>query len=174
MDSSEQPDPDIPRWVHGGHRVLPVWLAEFEARTETDALELAAEWFDEVGTDTLAVCCSDLHYCEDGFTVLSICYQPARASPGPVNTDGEEDKRADSKPAIENNQGVIATRYAKHARVLGKEREVLAAKVASAYRKGASIRDIAAVQQRSYGSIHRLLGEAGVELRPRGGYRRRS
>lgn len=38
------------------------------------------------------------------------------------------------------------------------------------YRKGASIRTIAADQGRSYGNIHRLLTEAGVTLRTRGGW----
>ena len=34
-----------------------------------------------------------------------------------------------------------------------------------------SIREIAVKTGRSYGSVHRLLVEAGVELRPRGGGR---
>jgi predicted transcriptional regulator len=37
------------------------------------------------------------------------------------------------------------------------------------YRAGDSIRELAASTGRSYGFVHRLLSEAGVELRGRGG-----
>jgi transposase len=39
----------------------------------------------------------------------------------------------------------------------------------SRYKKGASIRQIADEFGRSYGNVHRMLREAGVELRGRGG-----
>jgi DNA-directed RNA polymerase specialized sigma24 family protein len=42
------------------------------------------------------------------------------------------------------------------------------------YQAGESIRQIAAVLGRSYGTVHRRLYEAGVAFRPRGGNRRRT
>lgn len=60
----------------------------------------------------------------------------------------------------------------KHARTMGKERETLVKKVAKAYASGHSIRDIAAANAMSYGKTHRLLEEAGVTLRSRGGNNR--
>lgn len=39
------------------------------------------------------------------------------------------------------------------------------------YKKGKSIREIAEQIECSYGKTHRLLTDAGVELRPRGGSR---
>ena len=49
------------------------------------------------------------------------------------------------------------------------ERTRLTKKVAAAYRKGATIRDLATTHGRSYGTIHTLLVEAEVVLRARGG-----
>ena len=54
-------------------------------------------------------------------------------------------------------------------RVAGQAREQLTQELAEAYGQGASIRDLAASSGRSYGLIHKLLGEAGVQLRGRGG-----
>jgi predicted transcriptional regulator len=59
--------------------------------------------------------------------------------------------------------------YPKAARILGDERAQLAAELRAAYEDGSSIRVLAAECGRSYGSVHRLLVEAGAELRPRGG-----
>lgn len=50
----------------------------------------------------------------------------------------------------------------------GAKRAAFLAKILPVYRQGASIREIAEQTHRSYGSIQRLLGDAGV-LRGRGG-----
>lgn len=57
----------------------------------------------------------------------------------------------------------------KSRRITGEARERLRETVVNRYRNGASIRTIAADTARSYGATHRLLCEAGVELRSRGG-----
>ncbi|WP_188197259.1 helix-turn-helix domain-containing protein [Nonomuraea sp. SYSU D8015] len=54
-------------------------------------------------------------------------------------------------------------------RILGAERHLLAQLVAGRYQAGESIRELAESISRSYGFIHTLLEEAGVELRHRGG-----
>jgi hypothetical protein len=56
-------------------------------------------------------------------------------------------------------------------RVTGEERGQVAVSFAEEYAHGASIRDIAADSGRSFGFVHRILCEAGVTLRPRGGWR---
>jgi hypothetical protein len=45
--------------------------------------------------------------------------------------------------------------------------------VVQRYTSGESIRSLAAATGRSYGFIHRVLTESGVQLRQRGGARRR-
>ena len=55
------------------------------------------------------------------------------------------------------------------ARVTGEAREELARSLAGEYRAGASIRELADSTGRSYGFIHRMLTDAGVPLRGRGG-----
>jgi predicted transcriptional regulator len=54
-------------------------------------------------------------------------------------------------------------------RVTGEARAALAQDLAMRYRAGDSIRELAESTGRSYGFVHRLLGEAGVQLRGRGG-----
>jgi transposase len=54
-------------------------------------------------------------------------------------------------------------------RVTGEARDAMTRQVVSQYRAGASIRELAAELGRSYGFVHRLLCDAGVELRGRGG-----
>ena len=56
--------------------------------------------------------------------------------------------------------------------VRGDERRELTERVTAAYRQGQSIRVIASTIGRSYGFVHRLLAEAGVDFRTRGGARR--
>lgn len=56
--------------------------------------------------------------------------------------------------------------------VRGDERRELTEYVSVEYKKGQSIRDIASTIGRSYGFVHRLLAEAGVDFRTRGGARR--
>lgn len=54
-------------------------------------------------------------------------------------------------------------------RIVGAERAQLAQLVAGRHQAGESIRNLALSIGRSYGFIHALLKEAGVELRHRGG-----
>lgn len=60
----------------------------------------------------------------------------------------------------------------KGTRITGAGRVTLGATLAKKYEKGASIRTLAEQTGRSYGFVHRLLTEAGVALRGRGGDRR--
>lgn len=54
-------------------------------------------------------------------------------------------------------------------RITGAEREELAAQFKDRYQHGASIRALADESGRSYGFVHRVLTESGVQLRGRGG-----
>ncbi len=65
-------------------------------------------------------------------------------------------------------------RLTKGVRISGASREEVAAQFAEGYRAGASIRALAVRSGRSYGFVQTLLGEAGVELRSRGGARHRA
>ncbi|MGV9247280.1 helix-turn-helix domain-containing protein [Streptomyces sp. NPDC003710] len=53
--------------------------------------------------------------------------------------------------------------------ITGDAREELAEILAREYEEGRTIRAIAQAHGRSYGFVHRVLTEAGVPLRPRGG-----
>ncbi|WP_124286770.1 helix-turn-helix domain-containing protein [Streptomyces sp. ADI92-24] len=55
------------------------------------------------------------------------------------------------------------------ARLTGAARDDFRERVAPCYQRGANIRQISVKTGRSYGSIHRLLREAGADLRDRGG-----
>jgi hypothetical protein len=55
------------------------------------------------------------------------------------------------------------------ARIAGSTRDKLAADLKRKYERGASIRALAESTGRLYGFIHRVLSEAGVQLRGRGG-----
>ena len=59
----------------------------------------------------------------------------------------------------------------KHARITGPQRELLGAKLKKAYEKGTSLRALAELNGRSYGFVYRVLIEAGVQMRSRGGKR---
>jgi hypothetical protein len=52
----------------------------------------------------------------------------------------------------------------------GPIRDALRARVADAYREGATIRGLMADTGYSFGKIYRLLIESGVPMRPRGGF----
>jgi hypothetical protein len=67
---------------------------------------------------------------------------------------------------------VAQTILKKGTRVTGAERDRLAADLKKRYDSGGSIRALAAATGRSYGFIHRILTESGVNLRGRGGERR--
>src|SRR3954466_7202581 len=58
-------------------------------------------------------------------------------------------------------------------RIIGAERQTLAKDLVKRYTNGESIRALAASTGRSYGFVHRVLTESGVQLRQRGGARRR-
>ena len=57
----------------------------------------------------------------------------------------------------------------KGARITGGERSKLAGDLKRKYTSGSSIRALAAETGRSYGFVHRMLSESGVQLRGRGG-----
>lgn len=58
-------------------------------------------------------------------------------------------------------------------RLTGEARAKARDEAAARYNAGESVREIAKAGRRSYGATHRLLTEARVELRPRGGSRGR-
>ncbi|UUU31979.1 helix-turn-helix domain-containing protein [Streptomyces sp. CA-210063] len=58
-------------------------------------------------------------------------------------------------------------------RVVGAARPKLAADLKKKYNSGASIREVAEEFGRSYGLVHRILGESRVTFRSRGGATRR-
>ncbi|WP_026124337.1 MULTISPECIES: helix-turn-helix domain-containing protein [Nocardiopsis] len=68
----------------------------------------------------------------------------------------------------------MAETLRKGTRVTGTERSELATELKKRYDAGESIRSLAAATGRSYGFVHRLLTEAGVTLRGRGGATRRT
>lgn len=61
------------------------------------------------------------------------------------------------------------TRIEKGKRITGSARTRMGADLRKKYEKGASIRTLARLTGRSYGFIHRILSESGVQLRARGG-----
>lgn len=61
---------------------------------------------------------------------------------------------------------------AKGKRVTGADREQLKATLRKKYEAGATVRQLHEETGRSFGAIQRLLLEAGVTMRPRGGARR--
>jgi predicted transcriptional regulator len=62
--------------------------------------------------------------------------------------------------------------YKRGSRITGADRDKLGADLKRKYEKGASIRALAEATGRSYGFVHRLLSETGVQLRGRGGVNR--
>lgn len=64
------------------------------------------------------------------------------------------------------------TPVAKGKRVTGSDRDKLALAMKTRYEKGATIRQLHEETGRSFGAIQRLLNEAGVQMRPRGGARK--
>lgn len=63
----------------------------------------------------------------------------------------------------------MAEAMARGSRITGKQRDALAAEYTKRYNSGESIRAIADDAGRSFGFVHGLLKEAGIELRGRGG-----
>lgn len=72
-------------------------------------------------------------------------------------------------------KGIVnrATTTERGRRILGAERATLARDIVRRYTSGESIRSLARSIDRSYGFIHQILTESGVQLRQRGGARRR-
>ena len=68
----------------------------------------------------------------------------------------------------------MTTKLKKHARITGPQRDQLAIKLKAAYERGTSLRALAELYGRSYGFVHRLLLQAGVQMRSRGGKRLRA
>ncbi len=58
---------------------------------------------------------------------------------------------------------------ARATRVVGEARQQLTRELVARYDAGESVRELAASTERSYGFVHRILVEAGVTLRGRGG-----
>ncbi len=63
----------------------------------------------------------------------------------------------------------MAKTLVKGARITGSQRTALGTQFAKRYAAGESIRKIAGDTGRSYGFVHGVLSESGVELRGRGG-----
>lgn len=61
------------------------------------------------------------------------------------------------------------TGNARAPRVTGEARAALARDLVARYHAGDSIRELAESTGRSYGFVHRMLTESGVQLRGRGG-----
>jgi hypothetical protein len=57
-------------------------------------------------------------------------------------------------------------------RITGSARDSLREDLKAKYEAGTSVRVLAESTGRSYGFVHRVLTEAGVEMRPRGGHPR--
>ena len=56
-------------------------------------------------------------------------------------------------------------------RISGEERALLVKQLVTGYRAGESIRALSVAVNRSYGFVHRVLAEAQVPMRKRGGRR---
>lgn len=67
----------------------------------------------------------------------------------------------------------VMTPTDKGRRIVGSERTFIVRDLVRRYKSGESIRSIATSTGRSYGFVHRALTESGVQLRQRGGARRR-
>ncbi len=66
------------------------------------------------------------------------------------------------------------TEAVKGKRITGADRDAFAADLRAKYEGGQSIRALAAATGRSYGFVHRILGESGASLRGRGGATRKA
>jgi hypothetical protein len=84
-------------------------------------------------------------------------------------SSGDESDHGRQSPQTIFAGGRVAEKLAKGARISGGVRDKLATDLKKKYEGGKSIRDLAGETGRSYGFVHRLLSESGVELRGRGG-----
>ncbi len=76
---------------------------------------------------------------------------------------------AESPSLSARNESSKANAIRKGARITGSARDKLTADLRRKYEKGLSIRALADGTGRSYGFVHRLLVDANVPLRGRGG-----
>ena len=76
---------------------------------------------------------------------------------------------AESPSIVAKNENSTADAIRKGARITGSARDKLTADLRRKYEKGQSIRALADGTGRSYGFVHRLLVDADVPLRGRGG-----
>lgn len=93
--------------------------------------------------------------------------QPGRNVDSPAHSGTDTNQRAD----ILVTDTVL--QQDKVRQIVGAERQTLAKDFVKRYTEGESIRSIATSAGRSYGFVHRVLTEAGVQVRQRGGARRR-
>jgi Helix-turn-helix domain len=70
-------------------------------------------------------------------------------------------------------KGDYVVEIKKGARITGTARDELTVELVRKYDAGASIRELAEDSGRSYGFVHRLLADADITLRGRGGNTRR-
>jgi len=95
-----------------------------------------------------------------------------RGEAGPISAGPSPSLGAPGKTAL-----LYAVRdqadFGKGRRIVGELRRTLANELVRRYTAGESIRVLSLSTGRSYGFIHRLLIESGVQLRQRGGARRR-
>jgi predicted transcriptional regulator len=75
----------------------------------------------------------------------------------------------ESPERTSHEEARVAETLKKGSRVTGPAREKLAADLKRKYEAGQSIRSLAEETGRSYGFVHRMLSEADVTLRGRGG-----
>jgi hypothetical protein len=87
---------------------------------------------------------------------------------GPFLFDHCADRGREARPAQREGGDTVAE-LKKGARITGSARDKLASDLRKKYEKGASIRALAESTGRSYGFVHRVLSESGVQLRGRGG-----
>ncbi|MFL6047494.1 MAG: helix-turn-helix domain-containing protein [Propionibacteriaceae bacterium] len=78
-------------------------------------------------------------------------------------------RRRRNRDDLKTKGGAVAKALAKGSRITGAQRTTLASQYAKRYAAGESIRKIADDAGRSFGFVHGVLKEAGVELRGRGG-----
>jgi hypothetical protein len=86
---------------------------------------------------------------------------------GPINIGLATSSR--KRDDLRTKGGAVAKALAKGSRITGAQRTTLASQYAKRYAAGESIRKIADDAGRSFGFVHGVLKEAGVELRGRGG-----
>jgi hypothetical protein len=166
------------------HRDYDAFKAEYERRT---ASPMAMRGFDEL----IASLDSELSHPEPSPLIQDVVAPATFASTVSSHARSGEAAQARLGKAAESlrPRGGIAVLYGpgdseddpatcppsseKGRRIVGAERQTLAKDLVRRYTAGETIRALAASTGRSYGFIHRVLTESGVQLRQRSGARRR-